>query len=96
MTVLLVGAVSVGLKGAGPVALGGRELNTRLQRIVGLMAPTLLAALIATQIFTSGHHLTIDARAIGLSAGAVAVWLRIPTLLVVVIAAIATATARAL
>jgi branched-subunit amino acid transport protein len=95
VAVVVIGAASMALKAAGPVLLGGRELPPRFQRLVALLAPTLLAALIATQIVGSGHRLSIDARAAGLAAGAVALRLRAPTLLVVVIGAATTALVRA-
>jgi branched-subunit amino acid transport protein len=93
--VLMVGLSTAAIKAAGPVALGGHDLPDPVGRVVALMAPPLLAALIATQIFTSGHSLTLDSRAIGLGTGALAIALRVPTLLVVVLAALATALARA-
>ena len=37
------------IKAAGPVALGGRELPTWFTSVVVLLAPALLAALVATQ-----------------------------------------------
>lgn len=94
LAVLLVGAVSMGLKAAGPVLLGGQELPATMQRVVALMAPTLLAALIATQIFGDGKALVIDARAVGLAVGAFGVWRNWPTLLVVFLGALATAVTR--
>lgn len=94
LAVILVGAVSMGLKAAGPVLLGGQELPDPMQRVVTLMAPTLLAALIATQMFGDGKALTIDARAVGLVVGAFGVWRKWPTLLVVVLGAAATALTR--
>jgi hypothetical protein len=95
LTVALVGVVAVVAKGAGPVVLGGREIPARLRQVIALLAPTLLAALIATQIFASGHSLVLDSRAIGLGVGVVALGLRAPILLAVVLAAVATALARA-
>ncbi|MFJ6749476.1 MULTISPECIES: AzlD domain-containing protein [unclassified Streptomyces] len=94
LAVLLVGAVSMTLKATGPVLLGGRELPSTMQRVVALMAPTLLAALIATQIFTSGQALAVDARAVGLAVGAFGIWRKWPTLLVVFLGAAATALTR--
>lgn|SRR5215475_602433 len=94
--VIAVGCVSVALKAFGPVAIGGRELPVPVQRLVAFMAPTLLAALIATQIFGGERRLVLDARAVGLAAAAAALALRLPALLVVVIAAGATALTRAL
>lgn len=95
LTVAAVGTVSIVLKAFGPVVLGGRELPPRLRRLVAFMAPTLLAALIATQVLGSGRQLVVDARAVGLLTAGVALWLRVPTLLVVVLAAAATAVTRA-
>lgn len=96
LAVLLVGIVSMGLKAAGPVLLGGEELPDAMQRVVALMAPTLLAALIATQVFGEGRALVIDARAVGLAVGAFGVWRNWPTLLVVCLGALATALTRLL
>lgn len=95
LIVVLVGLVSMVAKGAGPVVLGGREIPARMRGAIALLAPTLLAALIATQIFTSGHGLVLDSRALGLGVGAVSLALRAPILLAVVLAAAATALARA-
>ena len=82
------------LKGTGPALLGGRPLPARLLRVVSLLAPTLLAALIATEVLGRGRHLVIDERALGLAVAAIAVWRRAPVLLVVVLAALTTAVAR--
>jgi hypothetical protein len=91
-----VGACTVALKGLGPLAVGGRELPRRLIGVVTLLAPTLLAALIVTQAFADGRHLTLDARAVGLAAGLVALALRAPVLVVVALAAATAAVTRAL
>ncbi|MEA2386977.1 MAG: hypothetical protein QOJ22_1151 [Thermoleophilaceae bacterium] len=96
---LLVGATGVAtiaLKALGPALLGGRQLPRRAMGVVELLAPALLAALIATQTFADGKHLTIDPRAAGLGAAALALLARAPVLLVVVIAAMVTAGVRAL
>lgn len=96
IVVLVTGAGTVGLKGLGPVLLGGRPLPRRLLGVVTLLAPALLAALIVTQAFGSGQALGLDARAAGLGAAALALALRAPVLVVVVAAAPAAATVRAL
>jgi len=95
VTVIAVGVASIALKALGPVVLGGHELPAPVQRLVALLAPTLLTALIATQIFGGERRLVLDSRAVGLAAAAAALLLRMPALLVVVIAAGATALARA-
>ena len=67
-------------------------------RVVDALPVALLAALIAVQVFATGdrdgQHLTIDARAAGLGVAAVALLLRAPFLLVVVLAALTAALLR--
>lgn len=96
LVVLLVGAATIAIKAAGPLLLGGRQLPERLLGVVSLLAPALLAALVALLTLGSGKTLVIDARAVGVATGAVALWLRAPTILVVALAAVATVGARAL
>jgi hypothetical protein len=93
--VAVVGAGTIALKGLGPLAIGGRELPRPVLGVVALLAPTLLAALIVTQAFADGRHLVLDARAAGLAVALVAVVLRAPVLVVVVLAAATAALARA-
>ena len=95
-TVLLIGAATIAIKGAGPVLLGGKPLPPRLGRVIGLLAPALLAALVAISTFGVDSALVLDERALGVAAAGVAVGLRAPALLVVVVAATVTALARAL
>ena len=70
--------------------------DPRVRRIGALLPVALLSALVATQTFTTGHDLTVDARAAGLAVAAVAVLARAPFLVVVAAAAAATALVRAL
>jgi Branched-chain amino acid transport protein (AzlD). len=93
--VIVVGVVTVFLKGAGPVLLGGRDLPPRALGVVELMAPTLLAALIVVNAFADGKHLVIDARAAGLGAAGVAILAKAPLLVVIVVAALVAALVRA-
>jgi branched-subunit amino acid transport protein len=92
--VAVVGVATIALKAAGPVLVGGRELPPRLVGVVALLAPTLLAALVVTQTLADGRTLTVDARAAGVAAGAVAVALRAPVLAVVAVAAVVAALVR--
>jgi branched-subunit amino acid transport protein len=95
LLVAATGVATVVLKSFGPALLGGRDLPRGAAGMVALLAPSLLAALIAVNTFADGRHLTIDARAAGLAAAAVALLLRAPVLLVVVIAAVVTGVLRA-
>ena len=94
--VALVGTATIAIKSLGPLLLGGRPLPRRAAGVVALLAPALLAALVAITTFGDGQHLTIDARVLGVAAAAVAIRLHAPVLLVVVIAAVVTGVARAL
>jgi hypothetical protein len=93
--VAVVGLLTIAIKSVGPALLGGRPLPARAMSVVGLLAPALLAALIATQVLGGRRELVLDERLIGLAVAAVALLLRAPILLVVVLAAAATALARA-
>ncbi len=95
LVVAVVGLATVLLKATGPLLLGGRPLPPRLGGVVDLLAPALLAALVVTQAVGGEHRLVFDARLPGLAAGAVAVRLKAPILLVIVVAAATTALVRA-
>lgn len=69
--------------------------NERVRRIFGLLPVALLAALVAVQTFADGQSLVIDARAAGLVVAIIALILRAPFLVVVVLAAITAAVLRA-
>jgi len=96
IVVLGSGVATMLLKAAGPVLLGGRALPARLNGVVTLLGPALLAALVATNTFGADRALTLDARVIGVAAAAVAVAFRAPVLIVVLLAASTTALARAI
>jgi branched-subunit amino acid transport protein len=94
IAVLVVGVATIAIKAAGPVLAGGRELPQGNARVVDLLAPALLAALVATQAFAADEALVLDERAAGLAAGAVAIVLKAPLLVVVVAAATTAALLR--
>ena len=73
---LIAGCVAgtVVVKAAGPVLLGGRELPAAMIRVVALMAPALLAALVVTAAFADGRHLHVGAETVGMLAGGVLLW----------------------
>jgi branched-subunit amino acid transport protein len=82
------------LKLAG-LSLPARVLqDARVQRTVPLVPVALLAALVATQTFSTGHHLVLDVRAAALAVAVVAVLLRAPFLVVVASAAATAALLR--
>ena len=92
--VLTVGAGTVLLKAVGPVLVSGRRLPARATELLEMVAPAILAALVVTETFASGRALVVDARLAGAAAGLVAVLLRAPLWLVVIVGALATALVR--
>ena len=96
IVVAVVGAGTIALKALGPALFRTRRLPERIELIVTLLAPTLLAALVVTQTIGSAEGLSVDARLVGVGAAGVALALRAPLIVVVVVAAVATAVTRAL
>jgi branched-subunit amino acid transport protein len=68
--------------------------DRRIAHAAGLLPIGLLAALVATQTFSTGRHLVLDVRAAALAVAVVAVLLRAPFLVVVVAAAATAALLR--
>jgi membrane-associated phospholipid phosphatase len=94
--VLIASASCYALKLAG-LSLPERWLQDwRVQRTVPLIPIALLAALVATQTFSTGQHLVLDVRAAALVVAIVAVLLRAPFLVVVAAAALTAALLRLL
>lgn len=96
-TVVLL-SVAVGTyvwKAAGPLLLGNRTLPLRVEAIMGMMPGALLAALVVTATVADGRRWSFDARIVGLAAAIVALVARRGFVTVVVVAALATAAARA-
>lgn len=96
VVVVAVGIATVLFKGSGPVFLGRRALPPRVQTVVELLAPVMLAALVVTQTFASGEELVLDARVAGVAAAAAAIvfWQRLPIVAAMAIAALVTALVR--
>ncbi len=83
------------LKAAGPLLLGGRQPPPAVERILGLVAVPLLAALVVTQTVGDGERLVLDARVPALAVAALCVWRRAPFLVTVLAAAAVAAGLRA-
>ena len=95
VVVAVVGVITIAIKALGPMLLGGKPLLPRATVVVALLAPALLAALVAVNTLGGDRQLQIDARLPGVLAAAVAIKLRAPVLIVVVVAALVTAGVRA-
>jgi branched-subunit amino acid transport protein len=96
IVIAVLGAVTMMFKAAGPVVLGRRELPARVASVVDVLAPAMLAALVVTQTVGGDRELVFDERLAGVAAGAVAVWLRAPLIVVMVVAAATAALIRLL
>jgi branched-subunit amino acid transport protein len=94
--VVVVGLATMAIKSLGPLAMGGRQLPPRLNGVVALLAPALLAALVAINTVGGDRELVVDARLPGVLAAAVAIKLRAPVLVVILVAAVVTASVRAI
>lgn len=95
VAVLAAAALCFALKLAGWLVPPRALDDPRLRRLAGLLPVALLAGLVVVQVFGSGRSLALDARAAGLLAGVVALALRAPFLVVVVVAAVTAAVLRA-
>jgi uncharacterized membrane protein len=97
---LVIAGLAVGsavIRSAGPVLLGGRDLHPRVLRVIALLAPAVLAALVVTQAFEEDGELVWDtARLVALGAAGVALALRVNLLVAVGVAAATAALLRAL
>jgi branched chain amino acid efflux pump len=96
LVVLVVGAGTMLLKAVGPVGVAHRELPQRVERLLDLVAPAILAALVVTETFADGKQLVVDARLAGAGAAVLLVLARAPYWLIVLCGALATAGVRAL
>ena len=93
-------AVIVGSLGAYLLKLSGYVIpervldNPRLQRLTTILPIALLAALVGVQTFSTGDAVQVDARVAGLAAAIVALALRAPFLVVILVAAATAAVLR--
>lgn len=95
LTLLLLAVIVYALKAAAPLALAGRTLPPRASRLIALLPVPLLAALIVTSTVAADESLVFDARLVGVGVAALALWRRLPFVVVVVLAGVATALVRA-
>jgi hypothetical protein len=92
---ILAAAVLVGaLKLAGHLIPHRLLDDARVARTAGLVTVALLSALVAVQTATTGRTLVLDARAPALAVAALALVLRAPFIVVIVLAALTAAALR--
>ena len=94
-TAILLAAAGCYLLKLGGLSVPPRILERPLvERVADLIPVALLSALVAVQVFSQGHSLVLDARAVGLGVAVVLLLLRAPFLVVVFGAAIVAALVR--
>lgn len=96
LVVLTVGGATMAMKALGPVLLGGRDLPRSVAAAIRLLAPAVLAALVVVQAVGGDREIVVDERLVGLGAAFIALLLRAPLVVVVVVAAGSTAVLRIL
>ena len=96
IVIALCAAVTALIKGAGPVALGGRELPAWFSGVIQLLAPALLAALVCVSALADGDEWAIGADTVGVAAAGVLLWRGANIIVGVAVAAGVTALLRAL
>jgi branched chain amino acid efflux pump len=85
------------IKASGPMVLGGRDLPAWSRRLIALLAPAVLSALVVTQTFGDPDgSLVLDERAAGVLGAAAVLLLRGPVLLAIVTAAAVAAAVHAI
>lgn len=94
--VLALGAGTYSIRLAGILLRDKVTLPPRVARLTDLGATALLVALVATAALTESGGFAGWARPAGVLVGAVAAWLKVPFVLVVLLAAGTTAGLRAL
>ncbi len=95
VTIVVLAVGTIAIKAAGPLAVGGRDLSPRARAVVALVAPALLAALVLYETVSAEHGgLVLDERLTGVFAAAAALFLRLPMLAVIAVAAGASALTR--
>jgi len=96
IAIIVAAALAYGMKLLGHLVPERALEHPRVSRVAALVTIALLAALTAVQAFTAGSELVLDARIAALAAAAIALALRAPFIVVVVIAAAVAAGLRAL
>lgn len=91
-----VAAVTMLVKGIGPAAMGERVLPAPVLRVVTLLAPALLAALVVTSALADGTRLHVGADTAGVAVAGALLLRGLGVLPAVVVAAVVTALLRLL
>jgi branched-subunit amino acid transport protein len=94
VVIVVVGVATMAFKASGPVLLGSRELPPRVTSVVEMLAPAMLAALVVTQAVGGDRAIVIDERLAGVLTGCIAIYLRAPIIVVMLVAGATAALIR--
>ncbi len=92
--IALVALVTFAIKGVGPALLGDRALPPAFTRVVVLLTPALLAALVVTNAAADGNRVQVGADTAGVAVAGLLLLRGVGVLPVVVVAAVVTALLR--
>ena len=96
VSIAIVAVANFAIKASGPVLLGGRELPEQLLRIIALLAPAILTALVVVGTLSENEELKADAQTIGVAVAGAAMAVRMPMLAAIVLGTATAAALRAL
>ena len=97
LAIIVAAAIAFGIKLAGHLVPAHILAEPRVKRVTAALPIALLAALVATQAFTTADgSFVVDARAAAVLVAVVALVLRAPFIVVVVLGALTAAGLRAL
>jgi len=97
VTIVVLFAGTALSKAAGPLTTGSKPPSGRALDVTKLVAPAILAGLVAYETLgAGGDGIKLDARLVGLAAAAAGIAARLPMIVIVLLAAGATALTRAL
>lgn len=90
----IVAVLNFTIKASGPVLLGGRELPDKLLRIIALLAPAILTALVVVGTLSDEDRLKVDAQTIGVAVAGASMAARVPSLAAVALGMVTAALLR--
>ncbi len=93
-TIVLVAVTTFAIKGVGPAVLGERELPPAFTRVVLLLAPALLTALVVTSAAADASRVHLGADTCGVAAAGLLLWRGLGLLPSVLVAVAVTAGLR--
>lgn len=99
LTFWVVIALAVGVyaqRAAGAVLVDTNRLSPRWRRVLDVLPLAIISAVVALATLSDDGQLTVDARLVGVAVAALSAWRKMPMLVTVAAAAIATAAVRAL